>query len=510
MQALAQQAVEAAQTAGAHYADARVTRIVHHNYGFGGFVSGTFVSDSEVVGVGVRALVNGYWGFAASPLRDADEAVRLARGAVAQAKVNARGTPRAVDLGTVPVATGNWTTPVAIDPFTVPIEEKLDRIGSWFDVATQYNVEIAWIPSRLDFVRQERVMASSNGMLVTQTCYETGGKIVLMIGNYQSKHPEVTLKGLEMTGCGWELFDAAHIPEQMATALDLSKATEALQRSAKPVDVGRYTLVCDGATMASMLEQTVGIATQLDRALGYEADAGGTSFIDDPLAMVGHLQVGSSLVTITGNRNAAGQLATVRWDDEGVVPESFPLVQHGVLVDFQTTREQAAWLAPYYQRQGQPVRSHGCAAAEDGLSITLQHMPNLALPPSATGGDIDALVAGVKDGVWIEGGTASVDFQARTGVLRGTMRKITNGRLDHPINGGAVLFNTIDFWKNVTAIGGAATTATLATSQYQGLLGGFVTPPTAKGQPPQMTSHSTQAVAATIANQPLIDLARKA
>jgi hypothetical protein len=105
---------------------------------------------------------------------------------------------------------------------------------------------------------------------------------------------------------------------------------------------------------------------------------------------------------------------------------------------------------------------------------------------------------------------ASVDFQERTGILQGNMRKITNGRLDHPVAGGAVLFNTMDFWKNVKAIGTSATKARLASSQYKGLLGGIVTPATAKGQPTQITSHTVEAVAAMIPNQPLIDLMRKA
>jgi TldD protein len=290
-------------------------------------------------------------------------------------------------------------------------------------------------------------------------------------------------------------------------------AEGALQAAAKPALVGRYTLVCDGATMAALLSATFGVATQLDRALGYEANAGGTSFLDDPLAMVGTLHVASPLVTVTGNRSAPTQLATVKWDDEGVAPQHFTLINNGTLTDYQTTREQASWLAPYYTKVGRPVRSNGCAASEDALAITLQQVPNLALEPSASGGRVDDLVSKVKHGLLLEGGqVVQVDSQARHGLLGGgTLREITDGRLGNLIQGGAVLFDTMDFWKNVTAVGGAATTAVLPFSQYPygGELGQLLHLPV-KGQPAQASSYSVQAVAATVTNQSLIIPSRKA
>jgi TldD protein len=183
-----------------------------------------------------------------------------------------------------------------------------------------------------------------------------------------------------------------------------------------------------------------------------------------------------------------------------------------VLTDYQTTREQAAWLAPYYTKVGRPVRSNGCAASEDALAITLQQVPNLVLEPSMSGGRLDDLVSKAKTGLLLEGGRiVQMDSQARHGLLGGTVREITDGRLGPLIQGGAVLFDTTDFWKNVTAIGGAATTAVLPFSQYP--YGGergqaFHLP--VKGQPAQASSYSVQAVAATITNQSLIIPNRKA
>jgi TldD protein len=526
LQVLAQRAVDAARTAGAQYADARLTRTVQHHYWL---PNGFFDEDVELVGMGVRALVHGYWGFTACPLwlsepdREAT-VVQLAQDAVAQARVNAQGTPRTVALGTVPVVTGTWATPVEIDPFSISIEEKQETIQYWVGRAERVNLTIpTGSGSHLIFVRQERVLATSEGTQVTQTCYESGGVIKLKFGTNRDveRYGNITLPihGIDTAGAGWELFAEAQIPEQIAAMPDQLKAKGLLDQQSKPSTVGRYTIVCDGATMASLVEQTLGVATQLDRALGYEANAGGTSFLDDPLAMVGQYQVTSPLVTVTANRSAPRALATVNWDEEGVVPEPFPVIKDGVLVDFQTTREQAAWLAPYYAKTGRPVTSHGCAAAEDASYITLQHMPNLVMTPSAAAIRLEDLVADVQEGILVEGGgVTQIDSQARNGLLDGAMREIKHGRLGRSLTGGTVQFATRDLWKHVTAVGGATTAMGIAMSAYESYMlqllyadrAGQYYPARYKGQPAQTTRHSVQAVAATIPNQPLINAERKA
>jgi len=310
----------------------------------------------------------------------------------------------------------------------------------------------------------------------------------------------------------------ADIPGQLRQARDRLQEEQQLQNNVKPVPVGRYTVVCDGATMAALLDRTLGVATQLDRALGYEANAAGTSFLDDPLGMVGHFPVAAPLITVTANRTAPGDLATVRWDDEGVAAESFTLVKDGVLVDFQTTRAGAAWLAPYYTKAGLPVKSHGCAAAEDSLGLTLAMQPNLALAPGAPTVRVDDLVANVTQGILVtEGDVTQLDSQARTGVLTGQMQEIRNGRVGALLTGGAVLFDTLDLWKHIVAVGGAATAGRVVSPRILMMVGngeflrgarGFGMD--VKGQPPQSTSRTTRGVAATILNQPIINLARKA
>jgi TldD protein len=219
------------------------------------------------------------------------------------------------------------------------------------------------------------------------------------------------------------------------------------------------------------------------------------------------------VVTVTANHTAPAQLATMRWDDEGVVPPEATLVKNGVLQDFQTTREQATWLAPYYQRAGRTVTSNGCAIGKNGLHLPLQMRPNLALTPSSEAAPLSALITSVKDGILVEDGAIQdVDVQARNGVLQGTMHRITGGKVTYPIENGAVRVNTLDFWKNVQAVGDASTAGVYSATQY----GATPIPMLMqqergdKGRPLQRTSYSAQGVAAVVANQAVFDPMRKA
>jgi TldD protein len=511
-----QHAVDAAKRSGAQYADARVTHTHFQRY----WIDATNPWMWERVGVGVRALVNGYWGFAACPSADIADVEDLAREAVAQATVNAdSAVPRTVTLDQRPPVTGTWTTPMRIDPFTVPLEEIqafLDYWGVCVDRAAQRSripFALSIADRYVDFARQEGVVATSDGSLFTQTIVESGGFIATeAIAN---SGLVLSVQHIAKAGLGWELLLDAKIPEQIVTWPAQAEALAQLGATKVPASVGRYTVVCDGATMAAVLQATLGVATQLDRALGYEANASGTSFVNDPLAMLGTFPVASPLVTITANRSATAQLATTQWDAEGVVPRETVLVKNGILTDFQTTREQAAWLAPYYATVHQPVASNGYAASEDALNIPMQHMPNLSLEPAAAAVRLDDLVANVASGILIEcGSVVHIDAQARTGlILADRCRKIQNGRVGPLLFGGVVSFNTLEFWKNVTAVGGAATRMTVPFSQYP--IGGreaqyYGLSAVAKGQPSQMASHSVQAVAATVTNQAVIDPMRKA
>jgi TldD protein len=309
----------------------------------------------------------------------------------------------------------------------------------------------------------------------------------------------VYAKGLVHAGKGWEMLADAKLLEQLPGMLDELEAKRPLPF--RPVEVGRMTIVCDAATTAGLLDVTLGRATEVDRALGYEANASGTSYLGpDPLTMLG-TAVANPMITVTANRSLPGGLATVKWDAEGVTPDDFPLVRDGTLVDYQTTREQAAWLAPWYQKAGTPAKSHGCANAGDASYLTMQMTPNLALAPASaasTQAGYEELLAGITNGIALEGSTTTTDFQCRTGKISGgAIYQIRQGKRVAQLVNAGVLFDTAGLWKNVAAIGGPASVLHVPLRQT-------------KGEPSQSTMHTVSSVPMVVNEMGVFDVMRKA
>jgi TldD protein len=505
VQALALKAIDAATAAGATYADVRLTRTMRQDFQQG-FVLPNVTDDMEHLGFSVRALVKGYWGFAATPYWTAEEAVRIARAAAAQAQNGAAGPARPVEWGSVPVVTGSWRTPIQLDPFRLPLEERVDLLWSLLHTARQLVPPITRNKRRLSVrgvaawsTRQEEALATSEGSYVTQAFYRSQGSFCLSAGNEPGCYAFAA--GLEEVGCGWEMFTEAKLLDQIPALVAL------LDRPFPPiqnVEIGRKPVVFDAITMARLVGATLGCGTEVDRAMGYEANASGTSYLGpDPLTVLG-TPVAHAMVTVTANRSLPTGLATVGWDAEGVAPVEFPLVQAGTLVDYQTTREQAAWLAPWYAKRGIPVQSHGCAGADDALGLTMQRLPNLSLAHASSGGGYDELVAGLADGLAVERGDVQTDFQCKTGII--TARNPTAGAVIYHVKNGkrvarltnaGVLFNAPDFWKNITALGNAASVQHVPGSET-------------KGEPQQTTPYTVSTPPAAFKEQAVIDITRKA
>lgn len=239
----------------------------------------------------------------------------------------------------------------------------------------------------------------------------------------------------------------------------------------EPVEVGRHPAVLDVRSMIGLLHETLGPVTELDRALGYEANVGGTSWITDPLAMMGHEAVASRAVTIAGDRTQPGGAATQKWDDEGVPTSAFPLVKEGIIHDFQTTREGATWLASRYVDRGQPVASHGCATSGTAADPVLSMPPNLTLEPGRERAGFDDLVKDMRDGVAIFGSAFMMDHQRSSGTMSALFVRVKKGKQVARLGGAGGLFRTADLWKSITALGGAASGLSRARGSVKGEFG---------------------------------------
>lgn len=492
MEQLVLQAVDAARSAGARYAEARVTRGVSQIF------EGGDVADDERLAIGVRALVDGAWGFAASTYWELDEATALARAAAEQARINASIFPRDIDLGTYPVAQGHWATPIQIDPFQIALEEKADFLNSFIGLLPRDTSTRRFrLEKRITCWRQERMVATSEGALFRQTVHRSGMGLGVAITDISDgiHRASAGARGGNFAGAGWEHILDAKLREQIPGLVAEAEADLFLLH--KPVDVGRYEVVMPAGVTSSFVAQTLGNATQLDRAVGMEANAGGTSYLGpDPADHLGTI-LGSPLINVSANRSQPKGLATVKWDDEGVEPETFPLLEKGMFVDYQTTREQASWLAPWYQSRQRPVRSHGCAVAPAAGDFPMQHTPNLQLAPGNGSTTFDDMIQNTTRGVAFLGGKIQTDFQSRTGVAFGFMREIIKGKLGDVLDGAQILFSSAQLWKDISEIGGPGSLETSGGSS-------------GKGQPAQSDSFSCQAVPTRAKALSIVDRRRKA
>jgi len=453
------------------------------------------------IAVGVRALVNGYWGFAAlDGMASADDMTRLGREAAAQAKTGALGKARAVQLAPAPiVANGAWTMPVEIDPFTVDPGEKVDFMLSVDDVFRRQGFGIG-TAATLHFVREDRTFGSSEGSFTTQTVYWTAaGLNVGAEGHFSNEREGARQCDLgTWAGAGWEYIRQTPFREQSARLIDEARRS----RTPKPVEVGRYDMVFDASAMAKILDVTLGAASEIDRVFGYRANTVGTSFIDDPLAMLGSHQIASPLVTVTTNRSAPGGAATVRWDDEGVVPVETTVIKNGILTDLLTTRESASWLEPYYRKVNRPVQSAGCAGSDAATMPVQVSRPNLVMEASDGRETFQTLVAATKKGIAVCGGGVTTDQQCLNGAGYGDiMYEIDDGKLGRVIGGANYIFRAPDFWKHLVATGGTVSAQTIGVADYPAHALGT----TLMGRPRSVT-----AVPAKVAQVAVIDVLRKA
>jgi TldD protein len=512
MLALGQRAVDAALAAGATYADVRLTHVVTEAYecqsvgarqeswrtpsdfATRGFDGATLAGDGIAkgpswaygmptlsIGLGVRAFVQGYWGFASSASWSDADAVRLGREATGQAAVNARaGRPRSAELGRVPIVRqARWVQP-GIDPFIVPIDEKRDWLESLAQLVVQRDrfANLTWVGLSLRAWREERAFVSSEGTSCSQLHYQctlNPFEVTFLSDQERGESGSRASASLDVDPLGargWEALRDVDRDTAVQSLLERARQVSlAPDPGDKPADIGKYDVVFGAVATGTLLHHTLGAATELDRAMGYEANAAGTSYLGpDPLQYLG-TPVASPLISITADRTTPHALATTQWDDEGIQCEAFPLIRDGILIDYQTTREQAAWIAPWYEKRGLPVRSHGCAVAESALDCPIQMRPNLSMTPGASSADVDDLIKETARGVYFPSCRVDVDQQVKNGLCieptRGP-REIRNGKLGPYLSGAAVMFSAQQFWTNVKAIGGTASARYVALSMDKG------------------------------------------
>jgi TldD protein len=413
------------------------------------------LADNDTFGFGVRTLVNGAWGFAASSVVTREEVARIAKQAADQARANRSALIRPVVLAPAkPVTNGTWRGPAKIDPFDIPIEEKVALLLQANEAALAVR-GARFVSSAMFFLREEKTYANTEGTYTVQTIYRTSPSISVTAvspdnSDFQSRQADFAPRGM-----GYE-----HVLDSRLVESAPRCAEEAVQKlGARSVEVGRYDLVLHPTHLGLTIHESIAHPTELDRAYGYEANYAGTSFVAPPEKVLGTLRYGPESMNIQGDRAQPGSLSACGWDDEGVEPDTFLIVKNGIVNDYQTTREQALWLDWWYKKQGRETRSHGCSYAQSWADVQFQRMPNVSLLPGEKDITWDDIIAATDRGIAIVGdGSFSIDQQRYNAQFGGQLfYEIRGGKIVGMLKDVAYQIRTPEFWNAMDMIGGKRT-----------------------------------------------------
>lgn len=439
--ALADAALTTAKRLGATYADIRINRYRQANVSTRERQVQN-ISSGQNFGFGVRVLINGTWGFAASPKVTAGEVVRITTEAAAIAKANSAITRRKIELVPTPKVVATWKSSFERDPFDVPAEEKTAMLLRMNEAALGIK-GVSFVTSSLSHVNEQKYLATSDGSRIEQYIIRTNPSFSVTAtapGDFQTVNSlrQAQQIGFEyMTRHDW----AAEMKEAAEHAV--------MKLKAKTVEPGKYDLVLHPSHLFLTIHESVGHPTELDRALLWEANYAGTSFLTPD--KTGKLQFGSKMVNFVADRTQPHGMATVAYDDEGVPGQEWHLVKDGIFVDWQTTRDLARLVGR--------SKSYGCLHADSWDSVPFPRMPNVSLQPATENVTQDDLVAGVDKGILIYGrGSYSIDQQRYNFQFGGqTFWQIKGGKVVGMLRDVAYQSRTTDFWGALDGLGGRAT-----------------------------------------------------
>lgn len=438
-----QAGLDAAKKAGAGYADVRIVRRRWESVDTReDHVSG--VSSTESYGLGVRVIAGGAWGFSASATVTPAEAARTARLAVDIAKANARIVKRPVTLAPEPAHVDVWQTPLTRDPFKIPLEEKAELLLA-INAAAMKQRGVKFVSSRFDGSSEWKLFASSEGSYLEQEIVRVApGYSVTAVdttkGEFVSRAHEI-----QPMQAGWE-----YVADSTLLADAPRIAAEAVEKlNAAPVVPGKKDIILLPSNLWLTIHESIGHPTELDRALGYEANFAGTSFCT--VDKLNKLEFAAPHVHVYADKTTAGGLATCGYDDDGVATQKWDIIKNGKLVGYQTTREQAAWI-------NEP-RSRGTCYGENFASFPFQRMPNVSLSPGQKELSLADLVSATDDGILIAGnGSWSIDHQRYNFQFGGqTFHEIKKGKVTRMLKDVAYQANTVAFWQSCDLLGGSKT-----------------------------------------------------
>jgi len=438
---LAEAALNAAQVKGASYADVRLSHHAQQNVVVkNGELAA--VSDDANEGFGVRVIVDGAWGFAGSARLRGGEIESVVDRAIRIAKASARVRSGRVDLGAPVASRGTYRTPFERDPFTIPLGDKIDLLLR-ADAAMASVKGVTIREGSMEFIREVKTFASTEGAFTEQELYESGAGIeatATSADDVQNRSYPNSF-GRHQGAGGYEYIEAMHLDRH---GEQIGEEAVALLR-APQCPSGVKTLILDASQTALQIHESCGHPTELDRVFGMEAAYAGTSFMTPD--KLHHLRYGSGAVTITADALTPTGLGTFGWDDEGVPAQRTYLIKDGLFVGYLTSRETASVM-------GQ--ESNGTMRADGWNRIPLIRMTNVNLEPGES--TLEEMIAGTRDGVYMETNRSWSIDDKRLNFQFGTQLAyaIVNGKRAGLLKNATYAGITPEFWNSCDAVAGHA------------------------------------------------------
>lgn len=444
---LADAALSAARAAGASYADLRIHRISTEIIQLRDGELETAVLSRDI-GLAVRVIVAGTWGFASHAELSPDVAARTARHAVQVATILAALNTEQVRLAPEPVyADVMWASDYQVDPFGVPASEKISVLEDYSRRLLEAD-GVDHVSATLNAAKEQTFYADTFGSSITQQRVRLQPQLEAVTVDAKAGNFESMRTLAPPAARGWELVAGDDVYNWSA---ELAELPDLLYEKvhAPSVVPGPTDLVIDPTNLWLTIHESIGHATEYDRAIGYEAAYAGTSFATPD--KLGSMQYGSPLMNVTADRTVDYGLATVGYDDEGVAAQSWDLVRDGVFVGYQLDRV----FAP---RLGEP-RSNGCSYADSAHHVPIQRMANVSLQPGPEDLSTEDLISRIDDGIYIVGDKSwSIDMQRYNFQFTGQrFYRIRDGRLYGQLRDVAYQATTTDFWNAMEAVGGRST-----------------------------------------------------
>ncbi len=447
MKALTDRALNLAQVQGATYGDIRIVQRRTQNISVkNGVVEG--LSDNESQGFGVRVVVDGAWGFASSAHLTPGEVDRVTALAVQIAKASALFKTHDVKLGPPVAHVGSYRTPVQIDPWEVPLEQKIDLLLE-ANKGLRATPGVMVASSRVAFWREDKIFANTEGAFVEQAIVESGGGIEATAvdrekGEVQKRsYPNSFARDQRQEG--WE---AILTMDLVGNAPRTGEEAVALLR-ADPCPSGVTTIILDGTQLALQVHESCGHPIELDRVFGTEASYAGTSFLTPE--KYNTLRYGSDLVNLTADATIPGGVGTFGWDDEGVPAQRVPIVREGMFCGYLTSRETAQQLREIMGDRA-PEASGGAMRADGWNHIPIIRMTNVNLEPGTW--EFDDLIADTDEGIYMELNKSWSIDDKRLNFQFGTEMayEIKRGKMGRMLKNATYTGITPQFWGSCDAV----------------------------------------------------------